>query len=441
MSRSLRIKAARRVRGKLKAPGDKSISHRIAMLASIARGATRIKGFATSADCHSTIDCLRRLGAEIETRDDEIVVHGQGLRGFRPQSATAKLDAGNSGSTIRMLSGILAAQLFSTEIDGDESLRRRPMRRIIEPLTLMGSKIEARSAAFPPLLIHGTDLKPIAYESRVASAQVKSCVLLAGLHAEGKTIFKEPALSRNHSEIMLKEFGAGIVVDESGFDITIQGGAELAPLDYEVPGDISSAAFLIAAAAVMEGSEVLLNDVCLNPTRTAFLDVLLSLGANLETHNGRKQHGEIIGDLLVSGNYLKTEKGELLLKGALIPNIIDELPILAVVASQTEGRIEVRDARELRVKESDRIRPIVDAIKAMGGEIEEFDDGFAINGPQRLRGGRVETGGDHRIAMAFSVAALVAEGSTEILDAECASVSFPEFYRTLDALTEGAAFE
>lgn len=441
MSRSLRIKAAQRVKGDVKVPGDKSISHRIAMLASIARGATRIKNFATSADCHSTLDCLGRLGVEIEKRGNELVIHGEGLGGFRPSSAVPHLYAGNSGSTIRMLSGILAAQNFSTVIDGDQSLRRRPMRRIIEPLALMGSDIEARDAAFPPLLIHGTDLESIAYESRVASAQVKSCVLLASLHAEGETIFKEPSLSRNHTEIMLRELGAKIAVDDLNSVIGIQGGAELAPLDYEVPGDISSAAFLIAAGAVMEGSEVLLENVCLNPTRTAFLDVLMALGARIETHNARKRHGEAIGDLLVSGTNLKTEESWLLLNGEIIPNIIDELPVLAVVASQTEGRLEVRDASELRVKESDRIRSIVDAMRAMGGEIEEFDDGFAISGPQRLRGGRVETGGDHRIAMAFAVASLVAEGATEICEADCASVSFPEFYHKLDALTDGAAFE
>ena len=442
MSRSMRIKGPARVRGSLKVPGDKSISHRVAMLASIASGPSQITGFASNADCRATLDCIRKLGIRVEETGSVLMIHGEGLFGYRPAEpavqsdaqADVQLNAGNSGSTIRMLSGLLAGQRFTSEITGDASLCRRPMARIIEPLSLMGARIEGTAGNFAPLTIHGRKLHAISYASPVASAQVKTCVLLAGLLADGRTVFCEPALSRDHTEVMLREFGA--LIDGSSLGtLSIEGLHQLTPLDYQVPGDVSSAAFFVAAASILPGSELLLRDVSLNPTRTAFLDVLRDFGASIATQNRREQYGEAVGDIVVSSAQLRSEPRGTLLAGALIPNIIDEIPILAIVATQVEGRVEVRDARELRIKESDRLRTVAYGIRTLGGEIEEFEDGFAITGPQRLGGGRVETSGDHRIAMAFAIAGLIAEGSTEIIDADCASVSFPEFYESLAMLS------
>lgn len=462
MSRSVRIKGRSRVEGSLSVPGDKSISHRIAMLASVASGSSRVTGMASSADCRATLDCVRKLGIEIEDRGPELVIHGQGLFGYHPSESLVDLNAGNSGSTIRMLSGLLAAQSFASRIDGDASLRRRPMRRIVEPLSLMGSQIEAADGNFPPLTIYGRKLKAIDYDSRVASAQVKTCVLLAGLLSEGSTTYSEPALSRNHTELMLKEMGARIEIWERGHPclpsldttpanatseqiqagedacasrVSIEGLHQLNAIDYHVPGDISSASFFVAAAAILPGSNLRLKEVNLNPTRTGFIDVLTGLGARIEREDVREQHGELVGDLVVSSSQLNTPPGGVVLSGEIIPNIIDEIPILAVVATQIEGRLEVRDAKELRIKESDRIRTVADGIRALGGEIEERDDGFAISGPQRLIGGRIHSANDHRIAMAFSIAGLIADGVTEIVGADCASVSFPEFYESLAMVT------
>jgi 3-phosphoshikimate 1-carboxyvinyltransferase len=436
MSRSIRIKGSARINGSTSVPGDKSISHRVAMLASIANGPSTINGFASSADCQATVDCIRRLGIRVEKLDSNLIIHGRGLFGYHPSESPVQLDAGNSGSTIRMLSGILAGQRFTSTVTGDSSLRRRPMARIIEPLILMGALVEPTGGNFAPLTIHGKSLRGISYRTPVASAQVKSCVLLAGLLAEGNTIVSEPAPSRDHTELMLKEFGA-IVSSSSPLTISVEGLHELRPVDYQVPGDISSAAFLIAAACVMPDSKLLLKDVGLNPTRTAFIDVLQDLGASISKLNVREQHGELVGDISAFGSRLVADRSGTVLAGSIIPNIIDEIPILAVVASQVEGRIEIRDSKELRIKESDRIRTVVEGIRAMGAEIEELEDGFAISGPQPLRGGRVETAGDHRIAMAFAVAGLIAEGTTEIVDADCAAVSFPEFYETLAKLSGG----
>ena len=440
MSRSIRIKGLSPLNGIVSVPGDKSISHRVAMLSSIASGKSEIRGFASSADCRSTLDCVKRLGvkveeSKVEESDDRLVIHGAGLDGFQAEGGRVNLDAGNSGSTIRMLSGLLAAQPFTSVIDGDASLRRRPMRRIIEPLSLMGCRIDARESRFPPLIIHGGRLAAIDYFSPVASAQVKTCVLFAGLFATGRTTFREPDPSRNHTELMLAEFGARFDKSESDNCMSIEGGAELRPVQYSVPGDISSAAFFIAAATVLPDSELIIRNVNLNPSRTAFINVLNGLGANVLVENLTVRHNEPVGDIRVRSAALKSYEYGLIADGEDIPNLIDEIPILAVVASQVEGRLEVRDARELRVKESDRIRSVVTAIKSLGGEIEEFEDGFAIEGPQRLRGATVESAGDHRIAMAFTIAGLVAEGTTEILDADCAAVSFPEFYELLASLT------
>jgi 3-phosphoshikimate 1-carboxyvinyltransferase len=433
MSRSIGINGKGALRGEVRLPGDKSISHRVAMLAGVALGTSRIRNFASSADCHATLDCVRRLGVNVELDGGEVIIHGRGLRGFAPIESPAKLDAQNSGSTIRMISGILAGQRFVSEIDGDSSLRRRPMRRIIDPLRLMGAEVTARDDNYAPLTISGGDLRAIDYQSRVASAQVKTCVLFAGMYADGRTTFREPSLSRNHSELMLAEFGARLGRDHDG-TLSIEGGGELCPVAYRVPGDPSSAAFFIAGASALVGSELTLAGVGLNPTRTGFLDVLNELGARVETDQARIEHGEAVGDLRVNAGLLKTAARGLVLDGDIIPNIIDEIPILAVMATQVEGRVEVRGARELRIKESDRIRTVVAGIRAMGGAIDEFEDGFAVTGPQRLRGARIETEGDHRIAMAFAIAALMAEGKTEIINADCAAVSFPEFYDILESL-------
>lgn len=410
------------------------------MLASIADGASRITGFSTSIDCQTTLECIERLGIRVERRSEELIIHGKRLFPFQPETVPVVLQAGNSGSTIRMLSGLLAAQPFDSEIDGDASLRRRPMTRIIEPLALMGARIEAENGSHAPLRFRGRQLKGISYTSRVASAQVKSCVLFAGLLAQGRTTFSEPALSRNHTELMLSEFGASIERAPAN-TWSVEGGGKLNPVDYQVPGDVSSAAFFIAAATTLGNSSVVLRRVGLNPTRTAFLDVLDDLGANISRLSAGERHREAVGDLHATTSELRAASGTTTLAGGVIANLIDEVPILAVMATQVAGKVEVRDARELRIKESDRIRTIVDGIRSMGGEIEEFEDGFAIAGPQRLRGGRVETAGDHRIAMAFAVAGLLAEGTTEILEADCASVSFPGFYEALASVTEPGAVE
>ena len=440
MSRSMRIKGPSHLKGELSIPGDKSISHRVAMIAAIADGTSRVGGFSTSADCLATLDCITRLGIKVERSSQELLIHGRGLFGFRPGQTRIMLQAGNSGSTIRMLSGVLAGQRFESEIDGDQSLRKRPMARIIEPLAQMGARIEAANGGRPPLRIRGQELKGIGYASPVASAQVKSSVLLAGLLAEGRTTLSEPAQSRNHTELMLKEFGVPIQ-RESATAWSVEGGVKLNPTDYQVPGDVSSAAFFLAAAVAMGDSQVVLRGVGLNPTRTAFLDVLTRLGASVLRSNISEPHGEPVGDLRATTSELRAPQGKVTLSGDVIANVIDEIPILAVLATRVEGTIEVRDAGELRVKESDRIRAIVDGIRSMGGEIEEFDDGFAIGGPQRLRGGAVQSSGDHRIAMAFAVAGLLAEGTTEILDSDCASVSFPEFYKALASLAGPGAVE
>ncbi|MFY9607576.1 MAG: 3-phosphoshikimate 1-carboxyvinyltransferase [Blastocatellia bacterium] len=440
MSRSMRIHGRSHIRGELSIPGDKSISHRVAMLASIADGASRVTGFSTSIDCQATLDCIERLGTKIERSSNELLIRGNGLLPFRPERVPVMLQAGNSGSTVRMLSGLLAAQPFDSEIDGDASLRRRPMTRIIEPLTLMGAQIEAANGSHAPLRIRGQALLGITYASRVASAQVKSCVLFAGLLAEGRTTFSEPAPSRNHTELMLNEFGARIERAETNA-WSVEGGFRLNPVHYQVPGDVSSAAFFIAAAAALRDSDVALPGVGLNPTRTALLDVLSDLGANVAIRNVSERHGEAVGDLHATTSELRAASGGTTLAGGVIANLIDEVPILAVLATQVEGRVEVRDAGELRIKESDRIRTIVDGIRSLGGDIEEFEDGFAIFGPQRLRGGKVESAGDHRIAMAFAVAGLLAEGTTEILDADCAVVSFPGFYEALASVTEPGSVE
>jgi 3-phosphoshikimate 1-carboxyvinyltransferase len=453
MSSTVKIKGRTQVGGDVEMPGDKSISHRIALLAAIAEGASTIHHFATSADCHATIDCMQKLGVELEHDRSKLIIHGTGPNLPCPTSRFAALYAANSGSTMRMLPGILAAQGFKSELDGDESLLRRPMRRIIQPLRLMGASITASEDNYAPLIISGGPLRAIRYESPVASAQVKSCLLLAGLFAGGRTEVLEPAASRNHTELMLKELGALIEFDpdepavefgtradlnpKQARSVSIEPGGHLKALEYTVPGDVSSAAFFVAAAAVTGSAQMVIRGVGLNPTRTAFLGVLRDLGVSIKVEGRTIRHGEPVGDLVVSATELSSG-GEALISGAIIPNIIDEIPILAVVASQVRGRVVVRGASELRIKESDRIRSIVSGLRALGAEVEEFEDGFAIDGPQRLAGGVIDSAGDHRIAMAFAVAGLVADGTTQILGAECAAVSFPDFYDLLNIVSGGA---
>jgi 3-phosphoshikimate 1-carboxyvinyltransferase len=423
------IQPVRRLRGDFRLPGDKSISHRSALLAALGQGVSRLANYSSAQDCQRTLACLEALGVAIRHEPAAITVEGVGRAGLSaPRTA---LDVGNSGSTIRMLSGILAGQEFTTEISGDSSIQRRPMKRIIEPLTLMGARIEAREGNFAPLRLAGGHLRAIEYTPPVASAQVKSCVLLAGLFADGVTTVIERTPTRNHTEIMLRECGARLSID--GERISITGRRPLAALgNYTVAGDLSSAAFFIAAALLVPDGELRLRHIGINPSRLALLDVLRQIGARIEIETPRTAHGEPVADLLIQSSDLT---GDLDLKGAIIANLIDEIPILAVMATQLHGTLTICEARELRVKESDRIRSIIANLRRLGAVVEEYDDGFSLAGPQRLRGARLDSFGDHRIAMAFTVAGLIAAGETEIAGAEAASVSLPEFYQLIADLS------
>ena len=420
--------------GDIKLPGDKSISHRAAMISALGNGITTIENYSSAVDCQNTLDCLARLGVSIERNSREAgswTVHGGGPGSFRPP--TAMLDAGNSGTTMRLLSGILAGLPFTTEIGGDESLSRRPMRRVIEPLERMGAAINSRDDGFAPLRISGGNLHAIDYQPPVASAQVKSCVLLAGLFAEGITTVTESIPTRNHTEIMLEQCGAHLSVTTNlkGSRISIDGTRALAPLgDYEVAGDLSSAAFFIASALLVPNSELVLRTVGANPSRIALVEVLQKAGAGIIIENMRMLHGEPVSDIIVRHSRLE---GRIELSGSTIANLIDEIPILAVLATRIDGGLRVQDAKELRVKECDRIHAIVANLRKMGIEIDEFPDGFRIDGGQQLRGAVVQSFNDHRIAMAFAVAGLIAEGETVIEGAEAASVSLPEFFDLLSS--------
>ncbi|MBZ5726913.1 MAG: 3-phosphoshikimate 1-carboxyvinyltransferase [Acidobacteriia bacterium] len=421
-----RISPASAISGRIALPGDKSISHRYAMIAAIAEGETRIRNYSTGADCHSTLACLRALGVPVEVHGTEVVIGGRGLDGLRPPAGL--LDAGNSGSTIRMLSGILAAQPFRTRIAGDESLARRPMRRIMQSLAEMGARIAAREEQFPPLEIEGARLRPIDYVLPVASAQVKTCVLFAGLFAEGATSVTEPVRSRDHTEIALAEFGAEVRVERR--KITVTGRPKLSGRELEVPSDLSSAAFFLAAALLVPGSRLTIAGVGLNPTRAALLDFLSGMGAHIRVTDLDSHNGELVGDILVEHSALRG--GEI--SGELTAALIDEIPVLAVLGAASEQGLTVRDAAELRVKETDRIRTVVDNLRRMGVAAEELPDGMAIPGRQKFRAAELDSFGDHRIAMAFAVAALVAGGESVVHGAEAASVSFPGFWETLGGL-------
>jgi 3-phosphoshikimate 1-carboxyvinyltransferase len=426
LSMQQRICPASALSGSITLPGDKSISHRYAMISSIAQGPTRISNYSTGADCHSTLACLRALGIEIEVQGTEVMIQGRGLDGLR--APASDLDAGNSGSTIRMLSGILAGQRFQSRIGGDESLSRRPMQRIMRPLAQMGASIRAREDKYPPLEIQGAALHPTDYNLPVPSAQVKTCVLLAGLFAEGQTSVMEPVRTRDHTEIALREFGADITVERQ--KITITGRPVLTGRDLTVPSDLSSAAFFIVGALLVPGSRLAIHGVGLNPTRSALLDFLSGMGARIRIPNLESANGELVGDIMVEHSPVRGGT----IEGALTAALIDEIPILAVLGAASEEGLTVRDAGELRIKETDRIHTIVENLRRMGVPAEELPDGFVVPGRQKFRAAEFESYGDHRIAMAFAVAALANDGESVIRDAEAASVSFPEFWETLRQL-------
>jgi 3-phosphoshikimate 1-carboxyvinyltransferase len=421
-----KIRPARSISGSITLPGDKSISHRYAMIASIAQGDSRIRNYSTGADCHSTLDAMRALGVPVEESGTEVTIRGRGLDGLR--APAADLDAGNSGSTIRMLSGILAAQTFPTRIGGDESLSRRPMARIIEPLSRMGANISAREGRFPPLEIRGTRLRPIDYTLPVPSAQVKTCVLFAGLYAEGETIVREPVRSRDHTEIALREFGADLRV--AAKTIALTGRPTLTGRDLVVPADLSSAAFFIVAALLAPGSRLTIRGVGLNPTRSRLLDFLAGMGAAIRITEVESRNGELAGELLVSSSRVRGGVIEKETTAALI----DEIPVLAILGAASDEGLTIRDAAELRIKETDRISTIAENLHRMGVEAEELPDGLAIPGRQRFHAAELDSFGDHRIAMAFAIAALCADGESLIHGAEAASVSFPAFFETLRSL-------
>ena len=426
MSFSLKRSAA--LCGEISVPGDKSISHRSVMLGALASGTTRVSHFLPSADCLSTIDCFRKMGAKIDIKDDEnIVIHGCGLHGLSAPSEV--LDTGNSGTTTRLMTGILAAQPFDCVVNGDASIRRRPMARILTPLTMMGADISSAEGGRCPLNVHGRELTGITYELPVASAQLKSCLLLAGLYAEGATTVIEGVPSRDHTERMLSAFGADICAVDGG--VCVKKTDALVGRDLQVPGDISSAAFFAVAAAILPGSEVLLKDVGVNPTRTGIIDVMLKMGADITMENHRDDW-EPIADLRVRHSKLHgCEIG-----GRDIPRLIDELPILAVLAAFAEGRTVIKDAGELRHKESNRIAAVTAELSKAGIDITETDDGMIINGGKTPMGADFASYGDHRIAMAMAVCALAADGASSIDDADCVKISYPNFFADLEMLSE-----
>ena len=425
---SVVIHPARNLLGSLRVPGDKSISHRYAMLAALAEGQSRFDNFAPGADCASTLGCVGELGCKVE-RDATGVVTIEG-RGAELQAPRGALDCGNSGSTMRMLSGILAAQPFTSEMIGDASLSRRPMKRIIEPLRQMGATIEASDGDRAPLHIRGGKLHGIEYHPPVASAQVKTSVLFAGLLGEGTTAVHEPARTRDHGELALRAFGA--TVERTHNSVWIEGSQTLHALEAFVPGDISSAAFFLCAAAIFPESNLVVDGVLLNPTRSALLDVLTAMGSRISMLRVEEQHGELVGTIALKpgqGRHVRIE-------GALTALLIDELPVLAAIAPFTTEGVEVRDAQELRVKESDRLSAVTRNLQAMGAQVEQTESGWRIPGRQRLHGAEIESYDDHRIAMAFATAALRAEGETIIHHADCVRISYPGFFDDLEKLVE-----
>lgn len=416
------------LRGEIAVEADKSISHRAVIFAALAQGESVVENFLEAADTLSTCDCIRQLGIEIRERSSALVIQGRGLNGL--VAPRVILDCGNSGTTMRLMSGVLAAQSFHSMLGGDDSLNRRPMKRVIEPLALMGADISARShGSYAPLDIWGRDLKGVKYELPVASAQIKSAILLAGLYADGETVVIEPEKSRDHTERMLGSMGANLQVNNSY--ISIRSGQGLEPQRFIVPGDISSAAFFMVAAMVIPGSELKIKDVGINPTRSGIIDVLISMGGKVKIENQRIAGGEPIADLVVSASNLKGT----VLEGEIIPRLIDEIPVLAVAMAVAEGESVVKGAGELRVKETDRISAICSELGKMGADIKETDDGFVINGQaDALTGSRVNSHEDHRIAMSLAVAALAARGETTLEGSQAVAISFPGFWEILDTI-------
>ncbi len=422
----MEFKSVKKCRGEITVPGDKSISHRAVMFGSLAKGTTQVTGFLKGADCLSTISCFRQLGVSIEEKDQKIYIHGKGLHGLSTPDSI--LDAGNSGTTTRLISGILSGQNFSSTITGDASIQKRPMKRIITPLSQMGASIKSvHGNDCAPLCISPASLHGITYQSPVASAQVKSSILLAGLYADGITTVKEPAISRNHTEIMLKSFGA--TVHTEGLSASILPEPDLTALEISVPGDISSAAYFIAAGLIVPGSEIRIRHVGINPTRDGILQVAKAMGGNITLENV-SESGEPTADIVVRSSSLHGTT----IEGAIIPTLIDELPVIAIMAAAAEGTTIIRDAAELKVKESNRIEVMVENLSAMGCDITATEDGMIIKGGNTLHGAEIDSHLDHRIAMSFAIASLIADGVTKIKDASCVNISYPSFYQDLASL-------
>lgn len=416
------------LRGEITVPGDKSISHRTVMLGALSKGTTEVHNFLQGADCLSTIDCFKKMGINIEFNKDFLTIKGNGLYGLSKPASV--LDVGNSGTTTRIMSGILAAQSFETTLNGDESIQRRPMGRIIEPLSQMGAAIESiRNNGCAPLLIKGSRLHGIHYISKVASAQVKSAVLLAGLYADGETSVTEPYISRNHTEIMLNYFGGNVKTIET--TATVTPNPTLIGQKVTIPGDISSAAYFIAAGLMVPNSEILIKNVGINPTRDGIIRVCKQMGADISLLNESNANGELTADIFVKSSELNGIE----IKGGVIPTLIDELPIISVLACFAKGRTIIKDAAELKVKESNRIDVCVNNLKSMGADVTATDDGMIINGGNELHGSVIDSKLDHRIAMSFAIAALMAKGTTSITNAECVNISYPGFYSDLKMLS------
>lgn len=426
----MKVTPAHSIKGRLRLPGDKSISHRVALIAALASNSSEISNFSTARDCASTVSCLRDLGISIEQKNGKLLFSS----GETLVPPDKPLNCGNSGSTLRILAGVLAGHDVSAELVGDESLSSRPMRRIIEPLELMGAKIESTDGN-PPLKIRGSKtLTPIRYRLPIASAQVKSAILFAGLNAQGRTTVIETSQSRDHTERLFNGFGVPVTTN-ADLSVTLDGPARFTGGAITIPGDVSSAAYFVAVAMLLSESELTIEDVGLNPTRAAFLSVLSSWGADISTADLQTERNEPSGTIKIRGGITKTaSEDERTLSRSMIPSLIDELPLLAVVGSQIPGGIRIGDAGELRLKESDRLATTALNLRAMGAEVEEFEDGLSVSGPTRLRGTRIDSHADHRIAMAFSIAALIAEGETEIDGSECVAISFPEFFGLLESL-------
>ncbi len=411
------IQKIKKAAGQIKVPGDKSISHRAVMLGSLANGVTEISGFLKGADCLSTIDCFRKMGIDIDINGENVTVHGNGLRGLKKPDEM--LYTGNSGTTTRLLCGILAGQNFDTSITGDASIQKRPMGRVVQPLSMMGSKIENE---YCPLYITGTKLHGIDYKMPVASAQVKTAIILAGLYADGETVIHEIEKSRDHTELMLSAMGADLTVDN--LDITVKPTNDLTAVNVDVPGDISSAAFFLVLGAIMPNSQITVTNVGINPTRTGIIDVLKDMGADITLENVHTSAGETVADITVRSSSLKgTTVG-----GDIIPRLIDELPIIAVAAVFADGQTVIKDAQELKVKETNRIRAVVDEFNKCGIDITETDDGMIINGGKSIHGADFKTYGDHRMAMSLTVLAQLADGESTLDDSDCACVSYPTFF-------------